>query len=183
MNLKKISDSDRDVKYAFLMVKYEMPELIQNIQRAIPEDDLYVDLNDEINGYGLETQSHVTLFPCLDNDTDYHELLPYLPKVSTLNIRLVNISLFENEEYDVLKCDVEVPSVLNEVNSELLKHFECHSEFKDYHPHMTIAYLKKDASKGRLCRDLPIPVELVPTEYDFSYWKDGTMLNKYFTNE
>ena len=181
MNLKKIADSNRDKDWAFLMIRYAMPEFIKNIQSQLTEDDLYVDENDRINGFGLETESHVTLFPCLDNDTAVNALIPYLPKVETLPVKLVNISMFENDDYNVLKADVDPESVLKPLNEELLKHFECGSEFKDYHPHMTIAYCKKDSELAKsLCKDLEEPVELVPETYDFSFVKDNEYKHCYF---
>ena len=95
-------------------------------------------------------ESHVTLFPCLDNDTTINSLIPFLQKASELGVSLVNVSLFENDDYDVLKADVAPDSPLVKLNGDLASQFECHSEFKEYHPHMTIAYLKKDSpvSKG-----------------------------------
>jgi 2'-5' RNA ligase len=54
-------------------------------------------------------------------------------------------SLFENEQYDVLKFDVQ-NSALYEINAKLceLPHT---TNFPDYHPHATIGYLKPGAGK------------------------------------
>lgn len=178
MNLKRLSklqDShDRETPYAFLMVRYEMPDLIKKIQSQIPEGDLYIDESGKINGFGLETESHVTLFPCLDNKTSVNELIPFLSPVAELTAKLCNISLFENEEYDVLKADIDSESPLFKSNSVLGENFECHSEFKEYHPHMTIAYLKKGSeSAKRFVQELEKKVDLVPQRYDFSWVEDG----------
>jgi len=181
MNLKKIADSNRDKDWAFLMVKYAMPEFIKQIQGELSDEDLYVDESDPINGYGLEKESHVTLFPCLDNKTAINELILYLPKVETLPVKLVNISMFENDDYNVLKADVDPESMLKGLNEELLKHFKCGSEFKEYHPHMTIAYCKKDSDHARsFCKDLEEPIEVAPEVYDFSFVKDKDYKHCYF---
>ena len=181
MNLKKIADGNRDKKWAFLMIRFDMPEFIKQIQERIPQESLYIDESDNINGYGLEIDSHVTLFPCLDNETSVNEVSQYLPDVSTLGIELVNISLFENDDYCVLKADVNTDSSLAKLNSELLKHFVCGSEFKDYHPHMTIAYIKKDDPIAKeLCKEFDKPVLCNPQDYDFSWSKDGEYKHIYF---
>ena len=181
MNLKKIADGNRDKEWAFLMIRFAMPEFIKQIQERIPQESLYIDESDNINGYGLENDSHVTLFPCLDNETSVNEVSQYLPDVSTLGIELVNISLFENDDYCVLKADVNTDSSLAKLISELLKHFECGSEFKDYHPHMTIAYIKKDDPIAKeLCKEFDKPVLCNPENYDFSWSKDGEDKHIYF---
>lgn len=176
MNLKRIYDSNRDTEWAFLMVRYQMPALIKSLQEKIPEGDLYVDPLDKINGYGFETNCHVTLFPCLDNDTRLTEIIPHLKDVSELQVKLTNISLFQLKDYDVLKADVEPNSILHSLNSELSKHFVCHSEFKDYHPHMTIAYLKKGSESSlNLTKSLDKPVVCTPECYEYSFYIDHEM--------
>ena len=55
-------------EYAFLMVDYETPSIIKDLQKKIPSRELYTEEDNE--DYGLEKQSHVTLVPCLDNDID-----------------------------------------------------------------------------------------------------------------
>ena len=55
------------------------------------------------------------------------------------------MSLFENGKFDVLKFDVgytdKKSSFLHDCNEELTK-LPYKSDFPDYHPHMTVAYLK-----------------------------------------
>lgn len=178
--LTRIADSaDREKDWAFLMVKFAMPQFIKDIQDQLTEEDLYVDENDKVNGYGLETESHVTLFPCLDNETPLNEIIPYLPKVETLSVSAVNISMFEQDNYDVLKVDVE-SEALRALNEEIGKHFESGSEFKEYHPHMTIAYVKKDFELAKsFCKDLD-GEEMTPESYDFSFMKDGESKHVFF---
>lgn len=167
MNLKILQDSREASKYAFLMVKYEMPEFIKRLQEQIPVGDLF-----KGDGYrqGLETESHITLLPCLSNDTDLLKLISAIPKVEELKAELVNVSIFQQQDCDVLKADVEQGSLLNRINEALVKDFKSFSEF-EYHPHMTIAYLKKDsASSINLTRTLEKPVKVVPLGYLYSFY-------------
>lgn len=167
MNLKILQDSRETPKYASLMVKYEMPSFIKRLQEEIPAGDLF---KGDDHGQGLETESHITLFPCLSNDTDLLKLLPTLPKVEELEVELVNVSIFQQQDCDVLKADVKANSSLSRINEALSKDVKSESEF-EYHPHMTIAYLKKDsASSINLTRTLEKPVKVIPQGYLYSFY-------------
>ena len=95
-----------DKKYAFLMINFDTPEFIKDIQNKIPKNELYTDKDSE-NDYGIENKTHVTLVPCLDNDTNIEELKKYLKDISRYKTILTNISLFKNDDCDVLKCDAQ----------------------------------------------------------------------------
>jgi hypothetical protein len=172
MNLKKIKDDRASAaQYAFLMLRCHMPEFVRDIQAKIPQDALYTDENDPINGFGLEQESHITILPCIDVDTSINELVKFLPDEKTIIPRAKGISVFECDKYNVLKVDIEDGSALNTVNTLLCEHFESHSEY-EYHPHMTIAYLKKDFDFSQFVQEFDAAVELGPVCYDFS-WPDG----------
>jgi len=171
-NILNESANQEEPIYAFLMVRFKMPSFISEIMDNIDGNDLYSDPEDQLNRYGLERESHVTLFPCLDKEVSLNDICSYLPNVRTLRASLKNISLFEQEKYNVLKADVDEDSNLFELNNKLSKHFVCHSEYS-YHPHMTIAYIKKDAKANNMVRELNTKVELTPMFYDYSIEKDG----------
>lgn len=127
-------------EYGFLMIGFKKPEMIQELQNMIPYEELYTeDGNDD---YGIEDECHVTLVPCLDKHLDVNELKKELEDLNKYSVLLSNISKFENEKYDVLKCDVGSMNMLK-TNEKIRSKFPTFSEFKEYHPHMTIAYLKK----------------------------------------
>jgi len=124
-------------EYGCAMLYLAAPE-IGKIQESIDKEDL--------QGKGLEDESHVTLLYGLHSDEIADEDVmkiccePIYPQV-----RLHNVSLFENPEFDVLKFDAESP-MLTEVNRKLVK-LPHTSNFPDYHPHATIAYLKPGTGK------------------------------------
>ena len=156
-------------EYAFLMVDYETPSIIKDLQKKIPSRELYTEEDDE--DYGLEKQSHVTLVPCLDNDIDIDKLKSYLKPIDEYDIVLTDISKFECEEFDVLKCAVK-SKALKDTNKEIVDKFETHSEYKDYNPHMTIAYMKKGMADKYLKKILDKLILLKAKNFNFSYF-DG----------
>jgi hypothetical protein len=164
-------DAQRD--YAFLMLSYDTPEFIKKLQQDIPESELYLGEQNDKERYGIEDDSHISLLPCLSNATHLDSLIPKLPELSTLGANLVNISVFECDEYDVLKADVAYDSPIAALHDELVKDFKTYSQY-EYHPHMTIAYLKKgEAAKYAI--DLTEPVYVVPNDYKYSFWSKGEM--------
>ena len=132
----------KDEKYSFIMIGYEDNELVRKIQEEIDENDLYIWKEDEQEyEQWLQEDLHVTLVACMDNDIKIDDLFEYLKPCKEYKAIIKNISLFENEKNDVLKFDVDCDNIY-ETHDEILKHYESHSEYKDYKPHMTIAYLK-----------------------------------------
>ena len=156
-------------EYAFLMVDYETPSIIKDLQKKIPSRELYTDEDNE--DYGLEKQSHVTLVPCLDNDIDIDKLKSYLKPINEYDIVLTDISKFECEEFDVLKCAVK-SKALKDTNKDIVDKIETHSEYKDYNPHMTIAYMKKGMADKYLKKILDKLILLKAKNFNFSYF-DG----------
>lgn len=152
--------------YAFLMVEYETPPFIEELQDKIKTEELYED--DSEYDYGLERESHITLVPCLDNDVDLDELKKYLKPLKDYTVVLTDISKFECEKYDVLKSSAK-STVLEETNKDIKKKFTTHSEYKEYKPHMTIAYLKNGLADKYTKKILDKLVLLKPKNFYFSY--------------
>ena len=169
-------------EYAFLMIDYEMPSFIKDLQNKIPNNELYFGTDEEKkdNQYGFEKESHVTLAPCLDSDVDINKLKKLLLPLKEYKCILNNISIFENDNYDVLKADVKCPN-MHKTYNKIKENFELHSAYKEYHPHMTIAYMQKGMADKYKKKMLDKIEELTPTSFDFSYTNDkGIDVNKKF---
>nr|UWD58692.1 MAG: 2'-5' RNA ligase superfamily protein [Bacteriophage sp.]DAF44165.1 MAG TPA: RNA 2',3'-cyclic phosphodiesterase [Myoviridae sp. ctNQV2] len=169
-------------EYAFLMIDYEMPTFIKDLQNKIPKNELYFGTDEEKkdNQYGLEKESHVTLAPCLDSDVDINKLKELLLPLKEYKCILNNISIFENDNYDVLKADVKCPN-MHKTYNKIKENFELHSAYKEYHPHMTIAYMQKGMADKYKKKMLDKIEELTPTSFDFSYTNDkGIDVNEKF---
>lgn len=113
------------------------------IQDEIEEEDLYTDPEDP--SYGREMEPHVTILYGLHGDIPDEEIEEEIKKIKMPEIEFKGISSFDSKEFDVLKFDVK-SSDLTKLNKKFAE-FPHTSKFPDYHPHCTIAYLKKDSAK------------------------------------
>jgi 2'-5' RNA ligase len=149
--LKSIYESSNSTyEYGCAMVFYEFPQIV-TLQDMIEESDIYTESGD--NSYGLEDEPHTTLLFGFNNDVDPGEVLSMCKDFKYPPMTLENCSCFNNEKYDVLKFDVN-SKVLHQVNSELKTKYDGRftNSYPDYHPHSTIAYIKK--GKGQHYVDL-----------------------------
>lgn len=163
-------------KYAFLMIDYKTPSFIKKLQDIIPKKELYFGDDGEDNDYGIEDNSHVTLAPCLDSNVDLEKLKTLLSPLNEYKCILNNISIFENEKYDVLKADVKCPN-MHKTYEKIKDNFELHSDYKEYHPHMTIAYLKPSLGEKYKKKMLDKIEELTPTNFNFSNINENIKFN------
>ena len=68
---------------------------------------------------------------------------------NSIHFNLNNISLFQNEKNDIIKIDISSPHLIS-INNQTINNFEYESEFPNYHPHITLAYLKPNTGKKYL---------------------------------
>jgi hypothetical protein len=158
MNEKKNNTYD----YGCAMLYFNFPQ-INKIHDAINPKDLYEEEGDRT--FGIEDESHCTLLYGL-----HKEVTPEMIQEIVKNFKFEaytahNASLFENE-YDVLKFDIKGIN-LHECNSALAKLPHTNS-FPDYHPHMTIAYIKKGKGARYVKMLESFEYEIVPTEIVYS---------------
>lgn len=137
-----ITEKKSTYDFACAMLYLNFPEM-SNIHNQIDHDDVYIDSEDST--FGLEVEPHVTLLYGLHNTVGLDKVEPIVSDPTYTQVKAHNPSLFENDKYDVLKFDIEGEQ-LTEINSKL-KQFPFTSDFPDYHPHMTIAYIKKGMGK------------------------------------
>ena len=124
------------------MLYFDFPD-IKDIHSKITEEDIY---DTEEKKFGLETESHCTLLYGFDPSVEGNEVIEKLKESGfPPEIKLKNVSLFENE-FDVLKFDVDADG-LHELNKMLTDNFDYETDYPDYHPHCTIAYIKKGEGK------------------------------------
>lgn len=159
------------------MIDYETPEFIKELHKQIKDEELYTVKDSD--DYGRETESHVTLVDCLDNDVNLEQLKKHLKNIDEYKIFLSDISKFECEDYDVLKCSAK-SFKLEETNKDIRENFITHSEYKVYKPHMTVAYMKHGMADKYLKTDMGRLDTLIPKNFHFSYWEDDKQKHKYF---
>lgn len=143
--------SNSTYDYGCVMLYYDLPQ-IKELHQSILAEDVYTEEGD--NTYGLEDQPHTTLLYGFHNEVDPNQVLDTCEQHTFSDLKLLNPSCFNSEKYDVLKFDVAYPAqdkFLHTCNSNLSKYPHTTS-FPDYHPHCTIAYIKK--GKGQHYADL-----------------------------
>lgn len=135
------------------LMAFFQPPVWDRLLDVIDVDDIY----EGEGGFGLEHDPHVTvLFGFHDDKVDVKELKGFVKDIigkRKLTFQFGEASIFDNPLYDVLKFDViDTTGILNELNSAIRSRYEHTNSFPDYHPHATIAYIKK--GEGQKYADL-----------------------------
>jgi len=168
--------------YACLMLDYKIPEFITDIQKTIPEDEIYFgnDEEKEDNIFGVEDEAHITIVYGLENDIKFEDLKDHLFPINDYKTILVDVSMFDNPKFDVLKVAAKCP-VAAKSNKAIMDNFDVHTDYKDFNPHMTIAYLKKGFGE-KYKKDILNKIDTIkPYGFNYSYSIDGEDKNEYHT--
>lgn len=129
-------------EYGCVMLYFDYPEMTE-LHEQIKSEDVYEDPEDPT--FGLEKEPHCTLLYGLHDGIKTEVIENIMKNFAFGNCTIKNASLFENEKFDVLKFDVD-GDLLHDCNKELCK-LPHTTSYPDYHPHMTIAYLKPGMGK------------------------------------
>ncbi len=163
--------------YGCAMLYFDFPKMSE-IHDQIDPSDIYEE--DEDKTYGLEDEPHCTLLYGLHKEVKSPKIQKILGEFVFGPCEIHNASLFENDKYDVLKFDVKNEE-LYKCNSALCK-LPFTSDYPDYHPHMTIAYLKPGSGKKYVEKLKDVSYTLDPSHGVFSHpdgTKDRLTINKF----
>jgi 2'-5' RNA ligase len=137
-----LTEGKETYDYGCVMLYTDFPGEIIKLQDTINPDDL--------QDPGIEYEPHCTLLYGLHDGVTIDQVSDIVNQFKFTNLRAFNPSLFENPEFDVLKYDVGYQSrsgsFLHQCNQKL-KILPNTQTYPDYHPHMTIAYLKPGKGK------------------------------------
>lgn len=178
-------------KYDFgCLMAFFNPPAWDKLLDVIDPDDIY----EGDGGFGLERDPHVTiLFGFHDEKVDVKELKDRVKRLvgdRKVVFKFGQASLFDNPLYDVLKFDIEdTTGILGELNEAIRQMYEHTNSYPNYHPHATIAYIKKGEgqkyadliNKSELHMDVT-PDKMVyskppgPTKYFWRLDKEGNRL-------
>jgi len=124
----------------------------------IPDSDL---IND-----GREPEVHVTVLYGLHGHDPY-EIRPIINGFKPIKLILGEVSIFENEDQDVVKISVESPDLvrLNKIISDNFEFTKTHDKFS---PHCTLAYVKPGHGKKYVGRKDFMGTEITINEILFS---------------
>jgi len=137
-----VNEKKTTYDYGCAMIYFEFPEM-ESLHKQIDKEDVFVDPNDST--FGLETEPHCTLLYGLHADVAVNTIKKIVDNFDFGECTIEGASLFENEKFDVLKFDV-TGSGLHDCNAALVK-LPHTTDYPNYHPHMTIAYLKNGMGK------------------------------------
>lgn len=125
------------------MIYLDIPNWNEIISFINPED-IY---RPEDPSKGLETDPHITVLYGLHDtvsDSDIQEVVNQIDS-SRLNLKINGVGVFENKDFDVVKFNVE-SEYLHQMNS-MFRALPYSSDYPDYKPHITIAYVKQGTGK------------------------------------
>lgn len=150
--------------YGCAMVDFNFPQMSE-FHESIEKEDIYTEEGDRT--YGLEKDPHVTLLYGLHADEIEDEKVKDIcTSVEYGPLVLSNLSSFENEKYDVLKFDVK-GKPLRQCNKKLTK-LPHTTDYPDYHPHATVAYLKLGKAKKYIEKYKDVEFEVTPSAVVYS---------------
>ena len=157
IKLKKILKEIKNGPYEYgcVMLYFDFNE--NQLTGIIDDKDVY---DDGSGKYGKETEPHVTLLYGLHSNITPQIVQQLLDRIHFGDIHLSNVSVFESDNYDVLKMDA-VGDGLSEAH-KLLSKLPNSNEFTEYHPHMTIAYLEKEMWQSYTNRMRDIQFQVTP---------------------
>lgn len=137
--------------YSCLMavIEGDVADKILRFSSLIPDSALYDDGSGE---NGREDEPHITVKYGIHTSSE-EEISFAISEEGSVTAKLGRMSIFENEEFNVLKLEVESPD-LHRLNDEVTNNVECTNTYPVYHPHVTIAYLCKEFDYRKLMCDI-----------------------------
>jgi len=135
---------------------------------GIDPGDVFVKPLDQ--SFGLEENPHMTVIYGIHEDSvDPEQIMSVIEEnMEDVTVEISKISIFENGEYDVVKYDIPVTEQLLAYRKMFENNFENTQSFPDYHPHMTIAYVKPGMGK-KYVSDLDEPFEVTFNKGVYSF--------------
>lgn len=156
-------------EYGCLMIDYHFSKWNKFVHALVKANDIYPD-------EGFEEDAHITaLYGFHDDELDFEKLKKSLPAIKTMKAKMTKLDMFETDNYDVIKFNIESPALIK-LNKMLRSKFKYTTDFPKYEPHMTVAYVKKGLGKQYVSK-LTNARNLNPAWFRYSGPKHGI---KYF---
>ncbi|HUU53143.1 MAG TPA: 2'-5' RNA ligase family protein, partial [Candidatus Bathyarchaeia archaeon] len=171
---KETTKSGFDYSNTQVNLPKESATAIKNFGKTIPDNELYEEGKDD-DTHGREETPHITVRYGLET-INPKDVEPAFKDISPIKVKFGKVSIFEpeNENYDVVKVDVESQD-LHEANKKVGETVELPGEtYKDYKPHATIAYVKKGEGK-KYVGDKSLEGKEVVIDSIYLSSKDGKM--------
>jgi 2'-5' RNA ligase len=135
-------------QFGCAMLAFDLPALPRLLE-SVDGADLYSDPAAP-GKFGMERDSHVTILYGVKDLYNIPEVTDHLVSLRELaqgcTLKLGSVSAFKNEKFDVLKYSAEENPFLYEMNAYMTSSVQWESDYPDYVPHCTIAYLQPGKS-------------------------------------
>ncbi|HRT03675.1 MAG TPA: 2'-5' RNA ligase family protein [Candidatus Diapherotrites archaeon] len=133
-------DNSEDVKYGCVMMDAEIDNWDEDHLSIFDKDDIYTDPSD--GSYRLEYNPHVTVvYGIHEDEVDPEDVKNFIKeKMEPLTVKIEEIDIFENPEYDVVKYNVPINKQLEKYRKLFLQ-FPNTQNYPEYNPHITLEYL------------------------------------------
>lgn len=155
-------------EYGCVMMDAKVPKWEEYHIGGIDPKDVYIKPYDD--SYGLEDNPHVTVIYGIHEDEIGPEIImdTIEREMEPVTVTITNISIFSNDEYDVVKYDVPVTEQLQKYRDMFEKNFPNTQTFPEYHPHMTLAYVNPGEGK-KYVKELEEPFEVTFNKAVYSF--------------
>lgn len=160
-NYKKFNDLDsKEYDKNCLMLEVSCNQYIKRLQEQIPFSELYEGKK------GFETMQHITIIYGILPHITINNFAISLPRIEDYGmIECDGISIFECDDFDVLKLDVK-NNLLTAAFNYMNENVPNENEHQEYHGHVTVAYLKKGCGKKYINDNVSFIFK--PTNYRYS---------------
>ena len=134
----------QNVKYEYSSVHIDVPDPLANDlilwgKKKIKDSDIFVSQTDQ--SFGREDEMHVTVLYGIHSDSS-EEVAKIALGQKTISVKLSEVDVFSNDKFDVVVVKV-ISEDLNLLNEHLTDNIEFTNKYKEYKPHITLAYVKK----------------------------------------
>lgn len=162
--MNEAKKTNHKYEYGCLMLDLKIKNW-QDILSQIDTDDIY----NPDGTYGLEENPHITILYGLHDDVKLEDMFNFVvSEIKSPTFEVTEVSYFEPDEYDVLKFTVKSDD-LTTINKKLTDTFPYTTDFPEYKPHLTIAYLKKGTAKKYKGLNLVLDIDTEDEKVCYSF--------------
>ena len=148
-------------EYGCLMVDPSKRQTVQLIEygKSIVSDSIIY--NDSTNEFGRELEPHITVLYGFVNDLTPEQVKALVGGIKNIDATITGVDKFSNPMYDVAIFTIQ-SHILEELNKKSKTTYKVVNSYPIYHPHLTIAYVKKGMFNFKKTNlNIPLKIETI----------------------